>query len=157
VVERFFEAFDGFKEVQGQFIFEMPPQPLDGIELGAGGRLKDESEVFGDFERLSAMEGSLIQEHDIKCVRECLSKFVNKGLETGGVEMRDVEKEALSRLGLDGTIEIKISVFLLKGGDGLNAFGRNDAAQNRHEPESAFVLREDFNRKRLFIIGLRSF
>lgn len=66
--------------------FEVLPQPLDGVPLGAVGGYPDEDDVRGHLHTLSDMGGGLVQQDQVPTLSLMLAELLPKEVEAVGIE-----------------------------------------------------------------------
>ena len=85
----------------------MLPKPLDGIELRAMGRLKEQHDMVGKLERFSGMKAPVIHLDHMELMGIVLGQLLQIELKAGTVAMGKLQQKALSRHRLYSTIEVK--------------------------------------------------
>ena len=88
------------------------------------------------------MKGPAIQEQDVKPVGKRDGHLIDKSLKTNRIQMRERKKEMIARQRLNDSIKIQRLVRVLKGGDRLDAFARNEPSEDGHQAQTALVLSE---------------
>ena len=78
-------------------IFEVTPEPLDGIELGGIGRQEHQGDIAWEVQCLGFVEGAIVEQQQMEASRIGGSKMIKEELKALGIEDRQFEKETLSR------------------------------------------------------------
>jgi hypothetical protein len=125
-----------------QRIFEVAPDPLDGVQLGTVGEQAHETHVSREQEPLSGMRATIVEEQEIQAVRESCREGVDEDLEAFRVQIGPFKEEPLAGGGLHGAIDIEPRKDVLDCANGLNAMSGEAPAADRQEAEAAFVLTE---------------
>jgi hypothetical protein len=81
--------------------FEVLPQPLDGVQLGAVGGSPDEDDVRGQLHTLSDMGWGLVQQDNVQTLRLVLAKLLQKEVEAVGIEAGPLPPEGVASGGVD--------------------------------------------------------
>src|ERR671918_1348107 len=88
-------------------ILQVLPKPLDGIELQAMGRLKEQHDIVRKLELLSGMKAPVIQLDHMELMGIVLGQLLQIELKAGTVAMGKLQQKALSRHRLYSSIEVK--------------------------------------------------
>ena len=102
---------DGFGIVENaereEPLSEVKPDALDGIELGAIGRLDDEGYVFRDREGAGIMPAGAIEDHgDMDIPRQCGGEVGEKQFHDAGIDDGQHEGEVLAAFGVHDGVDI---------------------------------------------------
>jgi hypothetical protein len=132
------------REVEpGERIFEVTPDPLNGVQLRTIGRQEHEAHVGREGEPLGGMGPAVIQEQEIEAVREGLGEGVQEDLEALCVEIRQLQEEPVARRRLHGAVNIPPLENMLDRANRLHAARGEASTADGQEAEAAFVLTKD--------------
>jgi hypothetical protein len=84
------------------------PQPFDGIELGAIGRQEQTHDIWWQHQRFCFVTAPIIHKHNIESLLIGVCKLIQKDLNVGGVQVRSLQKKAVTRRRFDGPIHLKV-------------------------------------------------
>jgi hypothetical protein len=90
-----------------QCVFEVAPDSLNWIQLGTLGWQEHEAHVGREREPLGGMHAIIVQEQEIQAVREGHREGADEDLKALGVQIRQLQKEALPADRLHGAIDIE--------------------------------------------------
>jgi hypothetical protein len=124
-------------------VFEVAPDPLNGVQLGTIGRQEDQAHVGREGEPLGCMRAAIVQQPEIQAVGEGRCEGVDEQLKALGVQIGQFQEEPFTGGGLHGAIDIEPLKDVLDGANGLDALGRETPAADGQEAEAAFVLAKD--------------
>jgi hypothetical protein len=133
----------------GQRVFQVTPDPLTGVQLGAIGRQADEADGFREGELLGRMGATIIPQQEMQTVRQGLREQVGENREMLRVQIRPFQEESVARGRLHRPIHIAPREDLWDGSHRLHAAGGEAPAANRQAAEAAFVRAEDPERARV--------
>jgi hypothetical protein len=77
-------------------VFEVAPDPFDGVELWTLGRQEHETHVFREGQTLGGMRPTVVQQQAIQALRDGLRKGIDEELEHLSVQIRQLEEEAIA-------------------------------------------------------------
>jgi hypothetical protein len=89
------------------------------------------------------MGSPVVQKEDIQAVGEGLCEGVDEELEHRGIQIGQLQKEPVTRGGLDGAIDVEPLKDMLDGANRLHSTGGEAPPSDGQEAEAAFVLAED--------------
>jgi hypothetical protein len=105
-------------------IFQIAPDALYGVQLGAIRRQEDQAHVGGEREPLGGMRAAIVQEQEVEAVRKGRREGIDKELEACGVQIGQFEKEPVTGRRLHRAIDVEPFEDMLHAPDGLHAIGR---------------------------------
>jgi hypothetical protein len=120
-------------------VLEVLPESLDGIELRAMGRLKEQHDIFGKLKPLSGMKAPVIQLEHMELMGIVLGHLLEVELKAGAVTMGKLQQKALSRHRLHGAIEVKRFKASLHRPHGFSAGQCGPPARNSLQTKAALV------------------
>jgi hypothetical protein len=123
-----------------QGVFEVPPDPFNGAQLRAVGGQEHQAHVLREGEPLSRMGPTIVQQQEIQAVGESLREAIDEELEHLGVQIGQLQEEAVPRRRLDGAVDIEPLEDRLHAPDRLHATRRKAPSPDREEAEATFVL-----------------
>jgi hypothetical protein len=125
-----------------QRVFEVAPDPLNRVQLGAVGGQEHEAHVSREQEPLSGMRPTIVEEQEIQAVRESRREGGNEDLEAFRVQIRQFQEEPLTGRGRHGAIDIAPLEDVLDRSHRLHAIRREAPPADRQQAEATFVLAE---------------
>jgi hypothetical protein len=127
----------------GHVVLQGTPDPLNGVQFRTIGGQEHQAHVRREMEPLGRMGPAVVQHEDIQTVREGLRKGVDEELEHLGVQVRQLQKEPVTRGGLHGAIDVEPLEKVLDRAYRLYPLGREAPPADGEEAEAAFVLTEN--------------
>jgi hypothetical protein len=124
-----------------QRVFEVAPDGLNRVQLGAIGRQPDRPGVGGPAEPLGRVGAAVIQEQEVQAIGVCLGQRLEKDLEHLGIEIGEFEKAALARDRRDRAVDREPLEDVLNRSDGLDS-ASDEAAAHSQQAQPTFVLAE---------------
>lgn len=126
-----------------QCVFQVAPDSFNRIQLWAIGRQEHEAHVGWEGKPLSRMGPAVVQEQVIQALRAGLGEGIQEDLKALGVEIRQLQEEALAGGGLHGAIDREPLVAMLYRTHRLHPTGGEASAATRQEAKAAFILAKD--------------
>jgi hypothetical protein len=127
----------------GERVFQVAPDPLNGVQLGTIGRQENEANVVRDGELPGRMGATIIQQQEIEAVGEDLREQVDDDLEALRIQIRQFQAEPVTRGRLPRPIHVEPLEDMLDGANRLHAAGGEAPVADRQETEAAFILAKD--------------
>jgi hypothetical protein len=127
-------------------VFQITPDPLDGVQLGAVWWQEHQAYVGGECEPPGGMRATVVQEQEVEAVRKGGREGIDEELEAGGIQVGQFEKEPVAGRRLHRAIDVEPFEDMLHAPDGLHAIGREAPPANGQEAEATFVLAKDPDR-----------
>jgi hypothetical protein len=92
-----------FGELQpGHVVLQVPPDPLDRVQLGAIPGQEEQMYVLQEGELGGGVRPTIVQQKDIEAIREGVREGLDEELEHLGVQIRQLEEEPVPRRRLRG-------------------------------------------------------
>ena len=120
--------------------FEVLPQPLDGVQLGAVGGQPYQHDVFRHLDALCPMRGGLVQQDNVQTLCIVLAKLLQKEGEAIGIEAGPLPPEGVAGPGFDGCLQPVRLVQRFDDLEGLHAKAGHAATRREMEAQPAFVM-----------------
>jgi len=142
-------GLEGRKLAPCERVFEVAPDPFNGVELRTIGWQEHESHIFRESQALGNMRPTVVEQEEMQAVRKGLRKALEEELEHVGVQIRQLEEEVLACGRLDGAIDIEPLEAVLDRPNRLYPAGGEPPPADGQEAEAAFVLAEDADGARI--------
>jgi hypothetical protein len=127
-------------------VFQILPEPLDGVQLRAGRGPPHEDNVVGDRHALGHVCRGLVQQDTIQTLRLGLTKLVKQNTEALGIEAWELPPERLPSGGFDRRIEPGGLIQRLDDLDRLHAVAGEPPVEGPVQAQARFILAEDAHR-----------
>jgi hypothetical protein len=126
----------------GHGVFQVAPDPLDRVQLGAIRGQEEQTDVFREGELGGGVRPTVVQHEAIEAVGEGVREGIDEELEHLGVQIRQLEEEPGTRRRLHGAIDIVPLEDLLDRSHRLHPTRGEALAADREEAKAAVVLAE---------------
>ncbi len=127
-------------------VFQVTPDPLDGVQLGAVRRQGYQAHVGWGRKPLGGMRATIIQQQEIEAVRKGRREGLDEELEAFGVQTGQFEKEPVACRRLHRAIDVEPFEDMLHAPDGLHTARGEAPTADGQQPEATFILAEDPDR-----------
>jgi hypothetical protein len=91
----------------GEPVFEIAPEPLDGIEFRCVRRKKHQADIGGQPQRLGFVKGPVVQQEQMEASGSQSGEVIEEELKALSIQERQFQKEALSRQWFDCPVQVE--------------------------------------------------
>jgi hypothetical protein len=127
-------------------VFQVAPDPLERVQLGAVRRQEHQAHVGWEREPLGGMRATIVHHQEIEAVGKGRREGLDEELEAFGVQIGPFEKEPVACRRLHRAIDVEPFEDMWHAPDGLHTARGEAPTADGQQAKAAFVLTEDPDR-----------